>query len=178
MDKYSEFQKVVKAVSLRELFMVSANCECHIYHGLIEPKNTVLDIKEKKIETNFDVDSNKKEGTIFSKVYFTIVGLSNKDMKINKNEILYKRNTPLFTISASYVVVYNVNKIDLDEDAVEYFGTHNAYFNVYPYLREFIANISQRFNISPLVIPLLKPGKQPKKPVKQSKKRRKYTRRV
>ena len=168
-EKYLEFQKVIEAVSLRELFMVSANCECHAYHGLIEPKNTVLDIKEKKIETNFDIDSKEKKGIIFSKVYFKIVGLSNKDMKINEDKILYK-NTPLFTISASYVVVYNVNKVDLDEDAVKYFGTQNAYFNIYPYLREFITNISQRFNISPLVIPLLKPKEQPERPVKQSKK--------
>lgn len=67
MDKYSEFQKVVEAVSLCELFMVSTNCECHVYHGLVEPKNTVLDIKEKKLRPILMLIPIKKRELFFPK---------------------------------------------------------------------------------------------------------------
>ena len=66
-----------------------------------------------------------------------------------------------FTISVSYMVIYDVNDMNLNPQAVKYFGQENAYFNVYPYLREFITTMSQRMNLpSPLVLPLLKPNNQ------------------
>ena len=67
------------------------------------------------------------------------------------------------------MAVYDVNDINLNKDAVEYFGKENAYFNIYPYLREFIVHISQRFNLYPVLIPLLKPQNQPVKSVKKNK---------
>ena len=172
MDKLLEFQKVIEAANLREIVMTSANCKCHTYYAMIEPKHTTLRV-QKKINTDFITDSGKKSGTIFSSINFMIEGISQKNIKDNDKKILHKKGAPLFTISASYVITYDVNDITLNKDAVKYFGTENAYFNVYPYLREFITHISQRFNLHPVVIPLLKPNKQPeksdKKPIKKSK---------
>ena len=79
-----------------------------------------------------------------------------RDIKTN-NKVIKTKDEALFTISASYAVTYDVNNINLNKEAVKYFGIENAYFNVYPYLREFIAHISQRLHLSPVVIPLLKP---------------------
>ena len=164
----SEFQKVIEAVNIREVFMRSTNCKCHTHYAVIEPRHTRLSVKQKKIDTEFITSPSKKTGTIFSIVDFTIEGLSQKDIKTADKQILKKKDEPLFTISVSYVVTYDVNGTNLDKNAVEYFGTENAYFNVYPYLREFITSISLRLNLSPLVIPLLKPSAQPKKSSKKS----------
>ncbi len=62
-----------------------------------------------------------------------------------------------------------VNDIKLNKKAVKYFGTENAYFNIYPYLREFITNMSQRMRLSPVVLPLLKPHHMPTLKVKTNK---------
>ena len=172
MDK-SEFQKVIEATNIREVVLVSTNCKCHTHYTLVEPEHTALSVKQKKINTDFITDSGKKGGTIFSSINFMIEGISQKNIKDSDKKILHKKGDPLFTISASYVIAYDVNTINLNKDAVKYFGVENAYFNVYPYLREFITHISQRFNLHPVVIPLLKPNKPPekfnKKSIKKSK---------
>ena len=100
---------------------------------------------------------------MLSTVNFTIEGISQKDIKVENKEIIRKKDDALFTISVSYIATYDVNDTNLDKEAVEFFGKENAYFNVYPYLREFITHISQRFNLHPVIIPLLKPNDQPAK---------------
>ena len=165
----SDFQKVIKAANIRDVFLTSTNCKCHIHYALVNPKHTMLNEKKIKIQTDFIASKKEKTGTIFSTVDFTIEGISKKDIKVNNGQIIKKKNDPLFTISASYMVVYGVNDMNLNKDAVKYFGKENAYFNIYPYLREFIAHISQRFNLRPVLIPLFKPQNQPVKPVKRNK---------
>ena len=158
-----EFQKVIEATNIREIVLISTNCKCPA-HFLIKPKNTMLSVK-RKVDTKFSINRQKTGGLIFSIVDFTIEGISQQDTKT-----IDKKNDPLFTISASYRVTYEVSDINLNKATVEYFGKENAYFNVYPYLREFITHISQRFNLHPVVIPLLKPTKQPRQS-KQNKKK-------
>lgn len=173
MDKPLEFQKVIEAANIREVVLTSTNCKCHIHYSLVEPKHTLLNIKQKKVNTDLITIPNKKGGIIFSTVDFKIEGISQKDIKTSDKTILNKKGEPLFTISASYIVTYDISETNLNKDAIRYFGIENAYFNVYPYLREFITHITQRFNLRPLVIPLLKPNKQPKKsgkkPIEKSK---------
>ena len=163
-----DFQKVIKAADIREIFMTSTNCKCHIHYALVNPKHTMLNVKKRKVKTDFVISQKEKKGTIFSEVDFAIEGISQKDIKIHKQTIS-KKNDPVFTISASYMAVYDVNNINLNKDAVRYFGEENALFNIHPYLREFITHISQRLNLHPVLIPLLKPQNQPVKPVKENK---------
>ena len=163
----SEFQKVIKATNIREVFMISTNCKCYAPYALVKPKDTMLHVKQKEINTDFIVHKKEKKGIIISTVDFTIEGISQKDIKIDGKEVI-KKGAPSFTMSTSYVVTYDVNDISLDKKAVKDFGIGNAYFNAYPYLREFMNHISQRFNLQPLVLPLLKPNKQP---VESNKKR-------
>ncbi len=151
-----EFQKIIKATNIREVFMTSAYCECRIHYQLIEPEHTMLNITQKDIDTDFIIGDDKKRGTILSKIHFTLEGLPKRDIKTN-NKVIKTKDEALFTISVSYAVTYDVNNINLNKEAVKYFGIENAYFNVYPYLREFITHISQRLHLSPVVIPLLKP---------------------
>ena len=172
MDKL-DFQKVIEATNIREVVLKSTNCKCHIHYALVEPKHTMLSVKQKKVNTEFIINSNKQGGIIFSIVDFKIEGISQRDIKTNDKKIINKKGDPLFTIFASYIVTYDINDINLNKDAIKYFGIENAYFNVYPYLREFITHISQRFNLRPLVIPLLKPHKQPVQSNKKTTKKNK-----
>ena len=84
-----EFQKVIKAVQIKEVSLISNNCVCHCHHSFIEPKYTLLDLK-KKIDT--DWIKNKNKGTIFSKVDIKLQGISKKDIK----SMNIKENEPFF----------------------------------------------------------------------------------
>ena len=148
--------------------MVSADCKCHIHYSFVEPKYTMLEI-QKKVNTKFIASKKTKKGIIFSQINFIIKGVLQKDIKTNEGKVIRKKDTPLFTISVSYVVTYDVNDINLKESAVKIFGKENAYFNVYPYLREFATHISQRLNLRPVIIPLLKPDSQSEEPVLRNK---------
>ena len=165
----SDFQKVVKAASIREVFMVSADCKCHIHYSLVEPEHTILNIKPFTADAKFNTSKETNKGVIVSTFSFTVEGVSKKDIKTDEGKVIRKKNEPLFTISASYVVIYDVNDINLKEDAVTAFGKENALFNIYPYLREFITHIGQRLNLRPIFIPLLKPDNQLEEPVLRNK---------
>ncbi len=160
MDKI-EFQKVIEAVKLREVFLEETHNTLHVHHSQVNPQHTDLILKKNKAKYHIIPKKSNKEGAIFSKIVFMIEGVSQKDIIGKDNQVIKKKGEALFTISASYVVTYTVNNLNLlNKEAIEYFGTQNAYFNVYPYLREFITNISQRMNLNPVVIPLLKLNKQ------------------
>ena len=151
-----DFQKVIQSADIREVFMVSSNCKCYVHYTFVNPKETALEVKKKRINTELIIDSKKRNtGIILSKIDFTIEGISQKAIQAN---LSIKKGDPLFTISASFIAIYTVKDTNLNKKAIQYFGTENAFFNVHPYLREFVTSISQRLNLSPVVLPLLKPS--------------------
>jgi len=48
------------------------------------------------------------------------------------------------------------SKMTLKEDFIEIFKERNVPVNTWPYFREFVQNMTQRMNIPPLTLPLLK----------------------
>ena len=61
------------------------------------------------------------------------------------------------TFTATFAAVYNISG-ELDEDALYEFGKENVGFNVWPYWRELVSSVSNRFRLGSLTVPLYKMG--------------------
>lgn len=60
-----------------------------------------------------------------------------------------------FKIIAEYEIKINQTK-KLSEDFWEIYKNINLHVNTWPYFREFVQNMTQRINVPPLTLPLLK----------------------
>jgi len=105
-------------------------------------------------ENNFKVDnvaqgslSNDKQN-LLSIVNF-VVDMQNED------------NTSIAEISVDYLLVYSIKDTKgLTKKHYDAFSTYNAVFNAWPYLREFIQNITSRMQIPTLTLPVYRFGNE------------------
>lgn len=58
-------------------------------------------------------------------------------------------------VTCSFGLKYS-SEVDISEDFMEIFKVRNIPLNTWPYFREFVQSITQRMNIPPLTLPLLK----------------------
>ena len=160
MDKSGkeEFQKVIAAASIRDIYMLSSSCNCA--NPFVDPASVDLKLNRKYGEPRLRPDQKNSSGILFCVIEIEASGVCRKDVSQNK-KITVKKGSDLFKISARYIIIYTVNNLDLDNNAVKLFGTENAFFNVYPYFREFAGNMGLRFNLPPIVLPLFKTAFQP-----------------
>ena len=168
-----KFQKIIESATLKEVTLIFSKCQSYFHYSIINPPQTKLEFAKTISKHNIS-DSNNKTKDVFlsTQVHFEVTGKSKEDI----TDFKIKKDSPLFSISVSYVIVYIIKNIgDLDDEMLKFFSENNAYFNVYPYLREYITHMSTRLNIPPVTLPLLKPNnllKQQKteKPVKTKSK--------
>ena len=154
LSSADSFQKVVEAASLEEVSLVFSKCECRVPSYFISPDEIVIEF-EKEIIPEILKQKQDDDGEIYSHIYFTAIGISKKSIK----ELKIKKGGTLFSISVSYAVIYDIDDIKtLDQKMLTVFGTKNAFYNAYPYIREFIHHMSTRLSIPPITLPLLKPG--------------------
>ncbi len=155
-----EFQKVIEAAGIREVYMLSSACECR--NPFIEPKNIELELKRAHSAPQIKPVAEDKQWLLFCSIEIEVKGVCGKNIKQGQKTTAEKGQT-VFKISARYNVVYDITKNpnSLNKGALKYFGEENAFFNVYPYFREFAGSMSQRLNLHPVVLPLLKPASSP-----------------
>ena len=151
-QEQKDFQKVVQSAFLREVTLISSQCECRAHHSLLKPENILLDFQKTVDANSFPYKDKENAGDLFSYILFAVTGKTQKTLgKLKKNDLI-------FSISAQFVAHYEIQNIkDLNKTALKKFGEENGFFNVYPFLREFISQMSLRLNIPPIFIPLLKP---------------------
>ena len=170
-------QEVTNHSSIHEVLLVSTDSKCFVHHSYINAPDVKLSFSKKitpDIVTIPDTKSATKKNTqphgfITSLISMKAEGISLKDIKETEDSYIVKKSDVVFRISVTYFITYRVLNIDkLNRDAMLWFGSKNAYFNVYPFLREFILNISQKFNLPRVLLPLLKPSTQPNQNIKGS----------
>ena len=170
-----KFQKVVEAVTLKEVILISSKCKSHFHYSVVNPSQTKLEFIKQISKPNISTSKDKKNRILITHIEFTVNGKP----KENLIDLKIKKDNLLFSISVSYLITYTIKNIgSLDQEMLELFGQDNAFFNVYPYLREYISHMSTRLNIPPVILPLLKPSSQlrqkrstsQKKPKKKTKK--------
>ena len=157
-SKQDKFQKVVKSATLKEVILISSKCESYFHYSIVNPPKTKLEFTRAITKPDISETYNKTKDVFLSThIEYKVNGKSKEDIKNFK----IKKDSPLFFLSASYIVTYIIKKIDsLDREMLEFFGKDNAFFNVYPYLRECITHMSTRLNIPPVILPLLKPNNE------------------
>ena len=156
--KQDKFQKVVESATLKEVILISSACKSYVHYTVIKPSETKLEFTKKVTPPDiFNSNNKKSDGLLSTHFQFVVDGKSQEnieDLEIQKGGLL-------FSISVSYMITYIIKNISsLDHEILDFFGKENAFFNVYPYLRECINHMSSRLNISPIILPLLKPTNQ------------------
>ena len=152
--KKDKFQKVVESATLNDVILVSSKSESYIHYSSIIPNKTKLDMTKQVSQPNISEPNNKNSSFLSTHINFTVSGKSKENIETSQ----IKKDDPLFSISTSYIITYTINNVKtLDSEMLNFFGKNNSYFNVYPYLREYINYMSVRLNIPPVILPLLKP---------------------
>lgn len=66
---------------------------------------------------------------------------------------------PILDLSVTYSLLYGCSEVhDWPEDEINHFSNRNVIIHVWPYLRQFIDDLSGRANLSRVILPLLPPG--------------------
>jgi len=66
---------------------------------------------------------------------------------------------PILDLSLTYSLLYGCSEVhDWPEDEINHFSNRNVIIHVWPYLRQFIDDLSGRANLSRVILPLLPPG--------------------
>ncbi len=65
--------------------------------------------------------------------------------------------TVAVSIEATFVIVYSCEKVrEIARENIEAFANTNAIFNVWPFWREFVLNLTSRMRMSPVVVPVFR----------------------
>jgi hypothetical protein len=70
---------------------------------------------------------------------------------------------PILKVTAVFEITYRLpGGATASEKALQEFASTNAVFNAWPFLREFFVSITQRMDLPPLVLPLVRVGAKTK----------------
>lgn len=131
-EKYKEF---IKAVELRNIKLMELSTR------IVEKRPTSDDALKVSIKTT-------DEYKIFNDILIFYVNYT-LAMKQSKEIIL--------RIKAKYNITYKLlKKIEIDGEAIDFFGKINLPLNVWPFFRELCNDITAKMRIPPMVLPLLK----------------------
>lgn len=73
--------------------------------------------------------------------------------------------TDLVFVRAVFEVMYQLpSDLSPTPEAVREFANHNAVFNTWPFMREFVHAMTQRMEIPPITLPLNRPASTPVEP--------------
>ena len=135
--------RAIKSLQLLEIYPRLKKSETFIHPGNILPEEAKL---EDDIEIKWQLTN--KESDLFCFVHYQISGA-------NKND-----GQPLFSIQLENVLHYQVSVpkgSKIEPYDIEIFCKTNAYYNAYPFIREFIIQSSAELRLEPIVLPLLRP---------------------
>jgi preprotein translocase subunit SecB len=139
-----KMQKVIQAATLIDIALKSSSVDMLVPARSVSPSKTRLDFDRSH---NFIAADDKSLLVCF--VGLKIVAFESVEGSEEKKS--------LFKMDATYTLVYRLTGEELDHDALDLFTSQNAYFNAYPYLREFFQNTCVRMGVEPIRLPLLKP---------------------
>lgn len=118
-----------------------------------------LGLKSVEIDNSTKVEMDKDNSLLFVFVDFKLIAK------------LKKTPEPVVNIDASFLLVYELAKLDFTEEHFRQFSKVNGLFNAWPYWREYVQSATVRMGLPALTIPvfcLYKPQKKQKTTVKTS----------
>lgn len=139
---FSEFSKLVQSANLIEISLKSSNNNCSVPPKAVIPKNISLNYDR----TNHYILS-EDEGLLVCFCGMAVVATDDS-----------KEDGSIFELSATFSLIYSINQTGFSKEAFSAFTEKNAFYNAYPYFREFFQNMSSRMGIEPVKLPLLKPS--------------------
>jgi preprotein translocase subunit SecB len=131
-----EYFEMLKGVDLVDLYL--AECAASVNKEKIE--------LQRELSFSWKDDVSYEAGSpdlLRAKHHFELTAPGN-----SKKDFLVK-------ISCTFVLRYSTQQ-ELSEDFLEIFIERNVPLNTWPYFRELVQNMTQRMNIPPLTLPLLK----------------------
>jgi len=131
--KYAE---ILRRVKLGEIYLDSCSV-IHKRENLIKQKDLQVLIRDR---ASYEQSNGKIK--VIHKYY----------LKTKKTE---KEKDVALEISATFCLIY-FSDTHFSEEFFEIFKNTNLVINSWPYLREFVQNITQRMNIPPLTLPLFR----------------------
>ena len=134
-----EFRKIVKQVELLDIRL--GRCEAHLVAPDGEPPAELQQM------VNVGAAKNAETNELNYVISIRLVGGAAK----------LATDMPAMLIEAAFGLKYSVQSLDgITEELVMRFGQVNGVFNIWPYWREFVQNMTCRLGLPGLRIPLLK----------------------
>jgi hypothetical protein len=129
-----DYKKVLKGIQLKEIIL--EECSARI-RKIVGPSSLQISVKDK---IKYKLISGNGAHVSHS---YNMVGTSDSEKDYT------------FKISCTFRLEY-YSDIPLSKEFMDIFSNKNITLNSWPYFREFAQNITQRMNIPPVVLPLLK----------------------
>lgn len=149
-ENINKFSEVVKSADLLEINLQSSSSECLVAPSQIVPANIELNyIREVKYSLS------KERDILFCFVSMQATGTPTQKQVESVQEQNAKKH--IFLIKGTFALIYKLSNKELDEKMISAFASQNAFYNAYPYFREFFHDMCTRFGIAPIRLPLLKP---------------------
>lgn len=129
--------QVARRVQIKSVDLVELNC-----------RNNVSDISEVKLAVAIETNT--------SSVYDAGEGI----LAVNANCVMsagLRVAEPAIRIAATFALVYQLPMSDeYTQDHYDAFGEINGLFNLWPYWRELVQNVTMRMGLPPLTLPVMR----------------------
>lgn len=147
LKPFERLSRVIKNTEIRDVFLKKKHIDCFVHFSLVKPSSTTL---EEVQNHSWSISNNKK--ALFCLINYKVDGYKTEETKSGEQK------EKLFELECTLCVEYELSESSqLDSEDFEIFTQTNAYYNAYPYIRQFIQSESVTLRISPIVLPFLKP---------------------
>lgn len=142
-------KKVVDTAKLDSIHLKSSRSDIALPSIFVTP-----DITKVNIDYRFSHVFIKEDKILFSFVEVKVEGSLSPEGKL-KNPNFVLENDLLFSCSSAFVAQYFVETELSDKECQEFTKT-NAFFNIYPFLREHVNSELSKMGVQGVFLPLLK----------------------
>lgn len=151
-DEVMSLKKVVESASLISVYLKDTNCNISVPPEFVEPANTNI-----KINHSFNSIHEPNSDALFCFIATEVVGTLSPAAKEKHPDIKLDEDR-LFTCECVFVARYSISK-DITTEECDAFTRSTAFFNTYPYIREYLSAEITRMGLPGFFLPLFKTQK-------------------
>ena len=150
-----KLRKLTSNLELMDVIYIRGVHEIRIYPSNFESEFVEIGNKIEILKTDYD----NKNGLLNVFVNMKVEGKVGNDEYAQKVGLPKEDKDPVVLIDVTYATLFRQKSLDVDfkQDEIEIFARTNAVYNVYPYLRQYVQEVSMKFGITPILIPFLRP---------------------
>lgn len=152
MASSENFQKVKDCLKPQDIFLKACNSftDRDFDPRLEDVDNLVYQFAH--VVKDSEVTSILEDGieTHFYRVYIDLGCRFILEEELQKKEPIVSA-----TIEAQFCAEYLMADKELDEEALKFYALHNASYHVWPYWREYLMNMCNRFNLPKIPVPTM-----------------------